>query len=105
MLGLRDGKGLPTSRSSARPASTFIFSPLQFKGDSMTIQDALKSNKPFKLKGSDEVILYYEASRGPHSDVLINVSYFTIDGDLSTSLDLYASEILSNEWEVVEVVV
>lgn len=72
----------------------------------VTLQEAMKSKKPFKNKNSDEYIVFQEAKTGSFKD-LVDCSYFIIDclGDhpyFSTSLDLYYEEILSDEWEIKE---
>ena len=67
----------------------------------MTIQEAIKSGKPFRLPnyGPGEAIEYFIAGTGPFAEVAPSSDYFSIFGTFSTSLDLYASEILSEEWE------
>lgn len=65
----------------------------------MTIQEAIQSGKSFKLKGSDDIILYCSPCSGPFN-TLVDCDYFVIDGEFSTSLDLYASQLLSTEWEL-----
>jgi hypothetical protein len=50
--------------------------------------------------GDNEVIQYFVAGTGPFAHEL-SCDYFVTDGKfLSTSLDLYADELLSNEWEL-----
>ena len=70
----------------------------------MTIQEAIRSKLPFRLKGGWETVQYYPAGTGPYSNLVIEADYFTTDGELSTSLDLYAFELLSDEWEVLEII-
>jgi hypothetical protein len=66
----------------------------------MTIQQAILTGKQFKLMGDNEVIQYFVAGTGPFAHEL-SCDYFVTDGKfLSTSLDLYADELLSNEWEL-----
>lgn len=71
----------------------------------MTLVEALKCGKPFKRKEDDEVIYYYEPGTGPHSD-LVGCDYFVFDfkgiKNFSTSIDLYASDILADDWEIYE---
>lgn len=71
----------------------------------MTLQEAIKSEKPFKHKNSEEFIKFQKPNTGKYKDI-VSCSYFIIDffGDdyMSTSLDLYPEEICSLEWEIKE---
>ena len=67
----------------------------------MKIQEAIKSKKPFKIKDSDIVTQWFEAGTGPRTD-LVDCDYFISEGLFSTSIDLYASHVISDEWEIVD---
>jgi len=67
----------------------------------MTIQEAINSKKPFRLKGSDIVTQWFEGGTGPHSN-LVDCDYFVSEGIFSTSIDLYASQVTSKCWEIVK---
>lgn len=69
----------------------------------MTIQEAIKTKKPFRIKGKDgwEISQWFEGGKGPFKN-LVDCDYFTHDGEFSTSIDLYADQVLSNEWEIVK---
>lgn len=67
-----------------------------------TIQECVRSLKPFKTPGYlKAMVQYWQPETGPFKDVL-SCDYFTVDGELQTSLDLYADEILSNDWIILE---
>lgn len=68
----------------------------------MTLQEAIKSGKPFRRSGQDEVCQYFKAGEGPYADKGLKSDYFLIDGEFSTSLDLYQEDILATDWEVKE---
>lgn len=86
-------ESVPYSPSSAGPSQL-----LTNGGFNVTIQEAIQSGKSFKLEDSDKVIGYYAAGTGSFTE-LVSCDYFVVDGEFSTSLDLYASELLSDKWE------
>lgn len=67
----------------------------------MTLIEAIKSLKPFKRPHSEEWSCWYLPWTGPFKD-LVNCSYFTHDGEFSTSIDLYAEDIAANDYEIQE---
>lgn len=71
----------------------------------MTIQEAIKSGKKFKRPKHDEASQYFESGTGPYSND-VGCDYFVFgEGSLamfSTSIDLYAEDILADDWELVD---
>jgi hypothetical protein len=72
----------------------------------MKLQEAITSLKPFKRKDSSEWSQWYLGGTGPHKD-LVDCDYFVHDfqvhgGSFSTSIDLYASDILADDWVILE---
>lgn len=71
----------------------------------MTIQEAIKSGKKFTRKNQEGGWgCYYNQSTGPFDD-LVDCDYFVFCEDniivFSTSIDLYAEDILADDWEFV----
>jgi hypothetical protein len=72
----------------------------------MTLQEVLLSGKKFKRSIWDESewIEYFRPGTGPNKD-LVGCDYFVLgNGEhiFSTSLDLYAADILAEDWEIKE---
>ena len=65
----------------------------------MTLQEVLKTKKRFKKQVEDDWIEYYENREGPYGS-LVDCGYFVLEGDFSTSLDLYREDILAEDWEI-----
>jgi hypothetical protein len=66
----------------------------------MTLQEAVSSLKPFKRKDSLEVAQWYLGGTGPFKD-LVECDYFVCEGQFSTGIDLYASDIFADDWILV----
>lgn len=66
----------------------------------MKIAEAMTSNKPFKRPESDEVVQWYLGGTGPFSDLVV-CDYFTVNGEFTTDLSLYASDILATDWQII----
>lgn len=66
----------------------------------MTIEEVIKSYKPFRRPHSDEVSQYFEGGTGPYG--YFGCDYFIHSGVFSTSIDLYAEDIFADDWIVVE---
>jgi hypothetical protein len=67
----------------------------------MKIQEAMASLKPFKRPHSDEVSQWFLGGTGPFQN-LVECDYFTHGEVFSTSIDLYASDILADDWVILE---
>lgn len=74
----------------------------------LNLNEAILSLKKFKRKDNDMFSQYFLAGTGPFKDVL-QCDYFSLDfskdsseGTLSTSIDLYAQDILATDYEVVD---
>jgi hypothetical protein len=69
----------------------------------MKLAEAMTSMKPFKRKRSSDWSQWYLGGTGPHKD-LVDCDYFVHGGLFSTSIDLYAEDILTDDWEVLETI-
>jgi hypothetical protein len=70
----------------------------------MNIQEALLTHKKVKRPSWDNYFIYYQAKTGPFKK-LVDCDYFVYyeEGSepmFSTSIDLYADDLLANDFEV-----
>ena len=72
----------------------------------MNLKDAILSLKPFKRKNDDSYSQYFKANTGPFKDT-VECDYFShgfendpSKGMFSTSIDLYASDITADDYEL-----
>ena len=68
-------------------------------GGRVRLTEAILSKKPFRRKGQEEYVQWFEAGDGPHRD-LVTCDYFVSDGVFMTSIDLYAEDILADDYEL-----
>lgn len=61
----------------------------------MNIIEAMLTRKKFSDVNVYEEIQYFDAKTGPYKH-FVGCDYFIIDGEFSTSIDLYADELLGN---------
>lgn len=74
----------------------------------MTIQEAIKTGKAFYLATAPfyKYYQYFKSGSGPYK-ILVDCDYFVVNEDggdpyMTTSIDLYPEEVLSEEWAVLE---
>ncbi len=66
----------------------------------MNFIEAMLTRKKFSNKLVYEEIQYFDAKTGPYQ-YLVGCDYFIIDGEFSTSIDLYGDELLG-EYKLIE---
>lgn len=67
----------------------------------MNLIEAMKSGKRFKRKNNDKWSQCFEPKTGPHTD-LVGCGYFVHDGEFSSSINLYYSDLVADDWEIEE---
>lgn len=65
----------------------------------MKLTEVVLSKKPFRRKGQEECTQWFEAGNGPYKEV-VACDYFVSDGVFMTSIDLYAEDILADDYEL-----
>lgn len=71
----------------------------------MTLSEAIKTNKKVKRKSKDWAVQWFLPNTGPYNDI-VSCDYFVAyefgEETFITSLDLYADDILDDDWEVLD---
>lgn len=72
----------------------------------LTLKEAIFSYKPFRRKDGDNYSQYFKSGTGPYKK-LVDCDYFSLDfknkakkGSFSTSIDIYATDLLVNDYEL-----